>query len=248
MWKAIGAALVMVAATAALVGQTTADGEIAGRISDRQAAPLPGVRVTISTGDEKREAITDSDGRFVVGLVKLGTYQITAELAGFVPVSGTITLSPTTRRAHIVWPLEVGCIEEDIRVILGPREAASLVDAIVHIRVKSDDGSLLWSRRPECAGSVVQSYTVEVLNAVVRRAGAANGRKSLQIFTSPRDVPLKTGEEYLALLWPGLRAEGGLVFPIVSGRVSSLAGNVLSGMRVEDALNTLRKWSGPQQR
>jgi hypothetical protein len=238
----------MAAATAALVGQTTAAGEIAGRISTRQAAPLPGVRVTISSGDEKREAITDSDGRFVVGLVKLGTYRVAAELAGFVPASGAITLSPTRRRAYIVWPLEVGCIEEDVRVILGAREAAPLVDGIVHIRVKSDDGSLLWSRGPECAGSVVQSYTVEVLNAVAGRTGVAFGRGTLQIFASPRDAPLKTGEEYLALLWTGLRAEGGLVFPIVSGRISSLAGDVLRGMRVEEALDTLRKWSGPQQR
>jgi hypothetical protein len=243
MQKTVWAVLLVVVAIASTVGQTAADGEIAGRITDSQEAALPGVRIAISSGDERREAITDNDGRFVVGLLKLGTYRVAVELAGFVSKAGTITLSPTTRRAHIAWLLEVGCIEEDIRVILGAREAAPMVDAIVHVRVKSDNGPLLWSRRPECTGSVVQSYTVEILNAVVRRSGKDDGRTTLQILLSPREVRLKPGGEYLALLWPGQLAGDGLVFPIVSGRISSPAGEVLSGMRVEEALEALGQWS-----
>jgi hypothetical protein len=127
MQNTLWAVLLVIVATAPTVGQTAADGEIAGRITDSQAAALPGVRIAISSSDERREAITDNDGGFVLGMLKLGTYRVSAELAGFVSASGTITLSPTTRRAQIAWPLEVGCIEEDIRVILDAREAAPLV-------------------------------------------------------------------------------------------------------------------------
>src|SRR5687768_9701331 len=139
MRKAGWALLLTIVVTATALGQTTAEGEIAGRITDSQAAALPGVRITVKSSDEQREAITDSDGRFVLGMLKLGTYRVAADLAGFVSESGTITLSPTTRRAHLAWSLNVGCIEEDIRVILSAREAAPLVAAIVHIRVKSDN-------------------------------------------------------------------------------------------------------------
>jgi hypothetical protein len=193
MRKAGWALLLTVAVTATALGQTTTEGEIAGRISDSQAAALPGVRITIRSSDEQREAITDSDGRFVLGMVKLGTYRVAADLAGFVSESGTITLSPTTRRAHLAWSLNVGCIEEDVRVILSAREAAPMVAAIVHIRVKSDDGPLLWSARPECAGSVVQSYTVEVLGAVSRGSGKDDGRATQQMLLELRESRLQPG-------------------------------------------------------
>jgi hypothetical protein len=248
MRKAGWAVLLTVVVIATAFGQTTSKGEIAGSITDGQASALPGVRITIRSSDEQREAITDSDGRFVLGMVKLGTYRVAADLAGFIPKSGTITLSPTTRRAHLAWSLNVGCIEEDVLVVLRAREAAPMVAAIAHIRVKSADGPLLWSARPECAGSVVQSYTVEVLGLVSRGSGKDDGRSTQQMLLGVRESRLQPGGEYLALLWPEWRAAGGLVFPIEAGRISSSAGDGLSGMRVEEALKTLGGWSRQRPR
>jgi hypothetical protein len=242
------AVLLFVVVTATAFGQTAFEGEITGTITDTGAAVLPGVRITISSGDERREAITDGDGRFVLGMLKLGTYRVAADLVGFASESGTITLSAATRRAHIAWSLKVGCISEGIRVILSPRDAAPRVAAIVHIRVKSDDGPLLWSARPECPGSVVRSYAVEVLGAVSRGNRKDNGRATQQMFLELRDRCLQPGGEYLALLWPGWRAADQLVFPIEAGRISSSAGDALSGMRVEKALKTLGEWSRQRPR
>jgi hypothetical protein len=59
----------------------------------------------------------------------------------------------------------------------------------------------------------------------------------------PQEVHLKPDEEYMALLWPEWLADDVLVLPIVSGRVSSPTGEVLNGMPVEKALETLGKWS-----
>lgn len=248
MQNTVMAVLLIIVATVSAVGQTDVNGEIAGRIADSQASALPGVRIAISSGAVRREAITDHEGRFVLGMLKLGTYRLEAELAGFGSKSGTITLSPATRRAHIAWSLDVGCLVDDVRVMLGAREAAPMVDAIVQVRVKSDSGPLLWSTRPECAGSVVESYAVEVLNEVVRRSGRSGGRTALQLFLPSRDARLKPGGEYLALLWPGGHTGDGLVLPIVSGRVTSTVGDPLGGMRVAEALETLAQWSRERRR
>ena len=117
-----------VALGVAIAVAQTADGPIAGRINDKSGAPLPGVRITITNGDQSREAITDSDGRFALRSLTIGTYRVVAELAGFKAASGEITVSPSTPRVFLAWSLEVGCLAEIQRVILGPRGAARLVE------------------------------------------------------------------------------------------------------------------------
>lgn len=244
MTRTIPRLLSMVVLTAvAAVAQAGADGEIAGRMSDATGAPLPGVRVRISTGDESREAITGVDGRFVVRSLPLATHRVVTELAGFVSKSGAITLSPETRRAYVAWRLEVGCVDEGVRVILDVREAAPVVDAIAHVRVSSADGPVLVSQRPECVGRVLQQYSVVVLDSAKAGAATASGRTDLQIFLSPDEAGLEPGGEYLALLWPCGRAADRLVLPIRSGRAVSPAAGERAGVCVREALEALRSWS-----
>jgi carboxypeptidase family protein len=94
----------------------TAEGEIAGRIDDKSGVPLPGILITITNGDRTREVITDSDGRFVFRSLSMGTYRVVAELVGFVSVSSEINLSASNPRAFLGWALEVGCLQDDIRL------------------------------------------------------------------------------------------------------------------------------------
>ena len=234
-----------VALGVAIAVAQTVDGEIAGRINDKSGAPLPGVRITITNGDQSREAITDSDGRFALRSLAMGTYRVVADLAGFTSTSGEIRLSPSNPRAFLGWPLEVGCLEEDIRVILGAREAAPLVDAILHIRVTSVDGPVLMSVRPECAGRVLPQYSVQVLGSAAGRGGTSPVKR--QIFMSTRDARLEPGREYLVLLWPDGRATD-VLLPIVSGLVASPSADEFSGMHVDEALKVLGNWSQERKR
>ena len=234
-----------VALGAAIAVAQTADGQIAGRINDR-SGPVPGVRITITNGDQSREAITDGDGRFALRSLTMGTYRVVAELAGFTTTSGEIRLAPSSPRAYLAWPLEVGCLAEDIRVVLTAREAAPLVDAILHIRVMSADGPVLMSVRPECAGRQVREYSVQVLGSAPGRGRSSPGQR--HIFMSAGDARLHAGQEYLALLWPEGRATDDLVLPIVSGLVASPSAGELSGMRVDEALKALGNWSQERQR
>ena len=225
----------------------TSDGQIAGRINDRRsAAPIPGVRITITNGDQSREAITDSEGRFVLRSLTMGTYRVVAELPGFTSTSGEIRLAPSGPRAYLAWALEVACIEEDVRISLGARKAAAVVDAILHLRVISADGSARMSLRPECASRLVREYSVLVLGSASGRDRTPPGQR--RIFMSTRDAGLKTGEEYLALLWPDGRATDDLVFPIISGLVASPHAGEVNGMSVDEALKVLGNWSQERQR
>ncbi len=230
----------------AIAAAQTADGQIAGRINDKAGAPLPGVRVTITNGDQSREAITDSAGRFAVRSLTIGTYRLVAELAGFKAASGEITVSPSTPRAFLAWSLEVGCLAERQRVILGPRDAARLVEAIVHLRVASTAGPVLMSVRPDCEGQMFREYSVQVLGTVSGRD--RTGPAQRQMFMEPLDALLTPGQEYLALLWPDGYTTDDLVLPIVSGRVVSPGAGELNGLRANEALNILAKWSEERQR
>ena len=230
----------------AIAGDQATDGQIAGRINDNSGGALPGVRIAITTGDQSREAITDKDGRFVLRSVTMGTHRVVAELVGFTPASGEISLSPSSPRAFLAWSLEVGCLDEDILVILSAREAAPLVDAILHIRVTSAEGPVLMSVRPECAGRVLPEYSIQVLGTAPGNGRTSHGLR--QIFMTARDARLEPGHEYLALLWPDGRATDNLVLPIASGLVASPSAGELNGMRVDEALRVLGMWSQEPRR
>jgi hypothetical protein len=64
---------------------------------------------------------------------------------------------------------------------------------------------------------------------------------------SESDVPLETGQQYVALLWLNRRA-GDQVLPVVSGLIAAPSERELNGMRVDDALKVLGKWAEERQR
>lgn len=240
----LAALLTIATASAAFtqIPQTRGRGEISGHLTDRENGPLPGVRVLVKGGDhERREVITDTYGRFLLSGLTLGRYQVDAELHGFRPASGAVTLSEAIPRAHLAWALDVGCLSNDLRVKMEPREAASRVDTMAHVRVTSADGPLTWSTRPECEGKTVESYSATVLRRVKGKASRDEG--ALQLLLNPTDARLKSGAEYVALLWTGGFTDDSLLLPVESGRVVASVPEPLGGMPVEQALKTLSRWA-----
>jgi len=234
---------VLIAVVALVAGSAiaqTPSGEIAGRMTDTQRTPLPGVRIRVTNGDQSNEAHTDHEGRFEFRSLTMGTYRVVAELGGFKAASGEITLSPPTPSAFLAWSLDVGCPAE-IRVILGARSAARLVDAIVHIRVASAHGPVRISVRPDCEGQVFENYAVLVLGSAPGRVKASLGQR--QMFMEPWNARLAPGQEYIALLWRDGFTTDDLLLPIVLGRVASPGVGELNGLRPSEALGILGKWS-----
>ena len=225
-----------------ILAQAETSGEIVGRVTDRSSAVLPGVRIEIAGSDNlRREGITDADGRFRLSDLPLGTYRVQAELAGFMPVSGSVVLSQSVPRAHLAWRLELGCISDDVIVRMSPREAAASVDVIAHVRVTSVDGPVLFSTRPDCEGKIRQSYAATVLQAT---KGAASGtRNAIQLLLRPSDRKLNAGGEFVVLLWADGLTDDGLTLRVESGRVVESVPEPLGGMPVDKALKTLSRWA-----
>jgi len=209
-------------------------------MTDQQHSALPGVRIRIANGEQSRETVTDRDGRFSFPFLTVGTYRVTGELAGFKTASGTVTISSSTPSAFLSWSLEIGCLEEIQRVILGPKEAARLVNAIVHMRVASPARTVLFSVRPDCEGRVLQQYLVQILDSVSGRGRTSSGQG--QVLMELREVGLVPGQEYLVLLWPDWSTSADLILPIISGRVSATRSAELNGLSVREALILLAKW------
>jgi hypothetical protein len=65
---------------------------------------------------------------------------------------------------------------------------------------------------------------------------------SQEISQAAHGTRLQPGAEYVVFVGTGL------ILEVVSGRISSRAGESLTGMTVEEALDTLDRWSreGPQ--
>src|SRR4051812_7465737 len=93
--RMLSALLCVYCAVTALHAQSTT-ATIQGLVMDQQKAVVPGVTVTakhIET-NATRVVVSDDDGRYRISSLPIGTYEVTAEIAGFSRyVQSGITLS-----------------------------------------------------------------------------------------------------------------------------------------------------------
>ena len=218
-------------------------GDVSGRVRmrDDARAELPGVRVTLSNAGHSQQTVTDIEGRFSFEAVPLGTYRVAASLPGFITAAGDIVVSSETPRAFLNWSLEVGCLAEVQHVVMSPKEAAPLVDVIVHLRVTSDGGSVLVSPHPACPGRMMRGYEVEILERAPARGTASTGPRRLMLEWPYAHV--QPAREYLALLSSDGFTSNEWVLPVVSGRVESPEARELHGVPVARALALLAEWA-----
>ncbi len=75
--------------------QTVDVGSLGGRVADEMGMAMPGVTITAThrLTHVAATAITDEEGRFRLPYLRIGTYDITASLAGFKDASRVITVS-----------------------------------------------------------------------------------------------------------------------------------------------------------
>lgn len=240
VWKAA----TLVLASALVMAQSIADGEISGRITDPQGGELPGVSVTVTDGNAPRTIYTDAHGEFRIGTVRSGSYKVTATLQGFSSVSGDVTLTSAVRRAYLPWTLKIGCNVDIVHIVLTARTAAPLADGIAHVRIRSAGERMFVSWRPECPPEEVESYPVDIMRTdfVV---GRANDRPvALETLTAPFLNSLEEGGEYLVMLDGPGRVSGAMVaLPVRSGRIVAPNESALTGMTVNDAVDTMLAWA-----
>lgn len=77
----------------------TQTGTVAGVVKSTTGLPITSALVTFSWesetgGAEKLEGFTDSEGRFVIGGIPIGTVDVEAIASGYLPVQKTVTIQP----------------------------------------------------------------------------------------------------------------------------------------------------------
>jgi hypothetical protein len=112
------ALLLVVSAAPALAQSQAANGAIEGTVRDNSGGVLPGVTVSVVNADTGtlRIVVTNESGLYRAVLLPLGTYRVTAELAGFKKHDqGGIELG-AGKTAEINITLQVGDLNETVSV------------------------------------------------------------------------------------------------------------------------------------
>lgn len=127
MFRLIPVILVLAVSVFPAWAQTTSAG-IQGTVADSTGGVLPGVEVTVINVDTNatRMNVTDDTGRFNVGQLNLGNYEVRAALEGFqTAVRQDIQLT-IGQQVQLSLTMNIGAISEQVIVT----EAAPLVDII----------------------------------------------------------------------------------------------------------------------
>jgi hypothetical protein len=106
----------LLAASGATAQQGTT--ELRGRVIDAQGAVLPGVTVTVKNQDTGmfRDTVSGPDGTFIASGLVPGTYQLSAELAGFKKFERRDLRLQVGKTSSVDVPMEVGGLEETVTV------------------------------------------------------------------------------------------------------------------------------------
>src|SRR2546426_1314280 len=117
--------LFVVLAASPFVAAQIITGTIAGRVTDQSGAVIPGVDISVKNlgTNQVRSALTNETGNYLIPLLAVGRYEITAELSGFkTQVKSGLELQ-VEQRLDANFVLEVGEMSERLVVM----ESAPLV-------------------------------------------------------------------------------------------------------------------------
>jgi hypothetical protein len=115
--RLLGVALAVLGVAATARAQS-ATGQITGTVKDTSGAVVPGVTVTVTselTGS-KRETATGQTGNYVVPLLPVSVYSVTAELQGFRPAKLTGVRLSVDQVVRVDLELQTGSLSEVVEV------------------------------------------------------------------------------------------------------------------------------------
>lgn len=118
LWRRTRSALVLVVLLADIAAAQTNTGEIAGIVRDAQGAVLPGVSVVAThlESGTRVERVTDDQGSYRLPGLPVGTYSLTATLAGFAGVDRAALSLRLGERLQLDLSLQVGAVSENVTV------------------------------------------------------------------------------------------------------------------------------------
>jgi outer membrane receptor protein involved in Fe transport len=104
--------------------QTSATGQIAGKVVDPTEAVIANVSITVKNADTGavRTVVTNTTGGYVVPVLPPGTYNLTVTAPGFKTITNTGVNVPAATSTTVNFMMEVGSVQQQVTV-----EAASEV-------------------------------------------------------------------------------------------------------------------------
>lgn len=137
MHRVLGWTLAVLLAAAGAAAQETTTGSIAGRITDPQGLPLPGVTVTITSPQGERTYVTDAQGQFFAPALTPGVYEARAELTGFGSVQQRNIEVRLGQRADLSLRMQLGSVSETVEVT-GTTAVVDTTNATVGANIDSE--------------------------------------------------------------------------------------------------------------
>jgi hypothetical protein len=171
------------------------DAGIAGVVRDSSGGVLPGVTVTVTSPaiiEQQRVTTTDGEGRYIVTLLRPGTYAVTFTLEGFTTVvrEGIVLASGFT--ANVEGVMRVGALTETITVTTAAplvdvqnvrRQQVVTADLLDSLPASTKSISSLASLTTGLTGigDIGGQYQVEPGNDVVSGGGAFHGKSGTKV-------------------------------------------------------------------
>src|SRR5256885_3615671 len=114
----VAAAFIFLAFASGSAGAQQGTGELRGRVLDEQNAVLPGVTVVAKNeaSGQFREVVSGGDGSFFMSALTPGSYEVSAQLAGFKRYQRGGVRVEVGKTQSIDVQLQVGGIEQEITV------------------------------------------------------------------------------------------------------------------------------------
>jgi hypothetical protein len=235
----LATAVAVAVAVAAYAQTSTGTVRVAGRVVDRDGAPLGGALVRATANAADREVVTDPDGGFVFTDLAPATYTVTATLTGFQSATRSVAAS-VAGAVSIDFRLDAACLST-IRVNdWGLPTNIAAADAILYVRITDAGRPTRLMSSGYCVeghehrATVVAAIKSPALQSDVIRLVHAGGRYN-------------TGDEYILFLH--VHPSGAFVdfhdhaFQVEQGRVrwtrSDLPG-ITDGSPVRQVLEGLR--------
>jgi len=232
-------------------------GSLTGTVTDSQKAPLPGVKVTLVTTNMERTAVTGLDGSYQFPRLPPGSYTAKAELAGFeTAVEDRVVVAPGVATA-LHFALEMGCLQEAVRVDMGFARSLRDAAAVVHIRITSSGSAGRCPVTGFCVCTEHAAHVIQVVKAGQRALAGTTIRflqegagRIAETGQAGAETPYPPGQEYVAFLrWDSatdrfLRFNGHIyMFPVRDNRVEfrrTDAAGLSDGMRIDTFIPVLR--------
>jgi hypothetical protein len=95
-------------------------GAISGQARDQSDAALPGVTVEVTSPaliEKVRSTTTDSNGRYQITALPVGTYEVNFTLTGFTPFKRSSVVVTSDFNANVVGVMKVGAVSAEVNVV-----------------------------------------------------------------------------------------------------------------------------------